>query len=445
MIDLATILKYYKRRDVQEAIVEHAQDREVASRYNDSFGTRPNVLNYPQDVFEEAKKGASSFHASEERWTNPLKLSPTLSRKELDEIRKGFDLVIDIDCKVLQYSQIAAQLILQEFYSHGIESVSVKFSGNKGFHLGVPYEAFPEKVHGKDTKLLFPDVPKRVAFYLRQRIKKRLADAIMEEEKDIQKVIEKTHKGFKEIVKDGKLDVESFLEIDTVLISSRHLYRMPYSFNEKSGLVSIPLDPKKIMEFKREDAQADKVVVNEFSFLKRETAKKEEAKFLFTEAFDKTFDEEQKREEYMPRQEKQFEIPKTAVPEIFFPPCIKKLLEGIDDGRKRGLFILINFLFSVGWSYEQIEARLKEWNQKNREPLREVYLVGQLRYRKQQAKKVLPPNCANKNYYEDLRIKCPPEICNRYKNPVNYARRKGASAAVEDAKAKKPKAAKQKL
>ena len=43
----------------------------------------------------------------------------------------------------------------------------------------------------------------------------------------------------------SKLDVEKFLEIDTVLISSRHLYRMPYSLHEKSGLVSLPINPGK--------------------------------------------------------------------------------------------------------------------------------------------------------------------------------------------------------
>ncbi len=424
MIELPAILKHYKRREIQEAIVEHAEDREVASRYNDSFGARPNVLNYPQDVFEEAKKGASSFHSSEERWTNPLKLSPALNRRELDEIRKGFDLVIDIDCKVLQYSQMAAQLIIKELQGHGIESVSVKFSGNKGFHIGVPYEAFPENVHGRETMLLFPELPRRVAYYLRQRIKNRLASVIMEAEEDINKVTSKTGKEFKEIVKRGKLDVESFLEIDTVLISSRHLYRMPYCFNEKSGLISTPLNPKKIMDFSAEEARPEKVKVNEFKFLGREGARKEEAKFLFSQAYDMTFDEEQKKDEYLPKKEKQFEIPQTAIPEMFFPPCIKKILEGMDDGRKRSLFILVNFLFSAGWSSEQIEARLKEWNQKNREPLREVYITGQLRYRKQQ-KKVLPPNCSNKNYYEDLRVKCPEEICRRCRNPVNYALRRG--------------------
>lgn len=418
MIPLTTSLKYYKKREIQEAIVEHSKDREVASRFNESFGARPNTLNYPQDVFEEAKKGATSFHASEERWNNPLNLSPSMNRKELDDIRIGFDLVLDIDCAALEYSKIAADLVIQALQHFKINSISVKFSGNKGFHIGVPFEAFPDKIYGKSTNLLFPEVPRKVAFYLREMIREPLADRILKQEKDVNEIAKKVKKEFADIVKGKKLDVESFLVIDTVLISSRHLYRMPYSFNEKSGFISIPVDPNKIMEFDINNAKPENVVVSRFKFLEREKAVKGEANALFEQSFSEMFKIEEQKEKF---EEKEFEIPENAIPEKFFPPCIHKILTGMEDGKKRGLFILINFLTSVGWSHEQIEERLKEWNKMHREPLREVYLLGQLRYHKQQKKKILPPNCSNRNYYEDLRVKCSPEICNRYKNPVNYA------------------------
>ncbi len=425
MIPLSSILKHYKKREIQEAIVENAADREVASRFNDNFGARPNVLNYPQDVFEEAKKGATSFHASEERWRNPLKLEASMSRRELDELRIGFDLVLDIDCAVLDYSKIAADLVIQALEHYGIKSISVKFSGNKGFHIGVPFEALPEKIKGKETKLLFPEAPRKVAFYLREMIREPLAARILEHDKDTNLIAEKVKKEFKDIVKGKRLDVESFLAIDTVLISSRHLYRMPYCFNEKSGLISLPLNPKKVMEFSIEEARPEKVKVSEFKFLDREKAEKEEAKKLFEMAFSEMFKAETGKGQKTANEGKEFEIPDKAIPEKYFPPCIQKILLGMEDGRKRGLFILINFLASVGWSHEQMEARIKEWNQKNREPLREVYVLGQLRYHKQQKKKILPPNCSNRIYYDDLRVKCPDEICSKVKNPVNYAVRRG--------------------
>ena len=54
----------------------------------------------------------------------------------------------------------------------------------------------------------------------------------------------------------------------------------------------------------------------------------------------------------------------------------------IEDGRKRAIFALTNFLVSVGWDYDMIEKKLKEWNERNPEPLREVYINGQIRYHK---------------------------------------------------------------
>ena len=96
----------------------------------------------------------------------------------------------------------------------------------------------------------------------------------------------------------------------------------------------------------------------------------------------------------------------------------------MQDGKKRSIFILINFLRSVGWSYDQIEARLKEWNTKNPEPLREVTLIGQLRYHKQHKKNVLPPNCKNQMYYLDFGVCKPDHLCKRIKNPVQYAKRR---------------------
>ena len=86
------------------------------------------------------------------------------------------------------------------------------------------------------------------------------------------------------------------------------------------------------------------------------------------------------------------------------------------------MFILVNFLSSLGWGYEQIEQKLEEWNKKNPEPLREVLIKGQTRYHKQQKKKVLPPNCANSMYYKDFRVCVPDNLCQKIKNPVNYSR-----------------------
>ncbi|MBS3138372.1 hypothetical protein J4207_01565 [Candidatus Woesearchaeota archaeon] len=207
-----------------------------------------------------------------------------------------------------------------------------------------------------------------------------------------------------------QLDIERILEIDTLLISSRHLYRAPYSLHEKSGLASLPIHPSEILTFDKKRAQPDDVQVI-VPFIPR-NAKEGEASSLFLQAFDYTLPQ---------KEEKTFddiEIPTTAIPEQFFPECIKKISQGMADGKKRAVFILINFLRSVGWSPEQVEQYLTEWNKKNSEPLRENYLSGQLRYTKTK-KPMLPPNCANTAYYQSLGCKCADNICSRFKNPVN--------------------------
>lgn len=432
MLTLSTILKHYKRHEIQAAMVEHAFDKEVAIKYGESgFGKRPDMLKYPSDILEAAKQGATSFHVSEELWINPLQLDPMLKRSQLNKLRKGFDLIIDIDCPFLEYSKIAADLVVKALRHHGISSISVKFSGNKGFHIGVPFETFPRQIKTTrviQTKDYFPDAPRLIANYLRDMIMEPLSDKIYAFEKnEIKKIMEKTGKGFDELViekrnaygdKVKRFDAGTILKIDTILISSRHLYRMPYSFHEKSGLVSIPIDADKILSFDKEMARAENVSIK-FKFLSRDTRLNEAAE-LFDKAIYANLIKETKKEIRL-EERRDYEEIKAAIPQELFPPCMKTGLAGLEDGRKRFLFCVVNFLTSVGWDYKKIEGALREWNKKNFEPLRETLIVGQVRYHKQQKKKVLPPNCTNQMYYKDMGICKPDNLCIKIKNPVNYA------------------------
>ena len=166
MLDKSTLLSYYKREDIQKEIIENARDREVAARFDEKFGQRPDVLKYPRDILELAKQGCTSLHTSEELWTNPLRLDPKLRKSELTELRKGWDLVLDIDCPIWKLAKITTWLIIKSLKEMGIASVSLKFSGNKGFHIGVPFESFPEKINGEETRKLFPDAARNIASYL---------------------------------------------------------------------------------------------------------------------------------------------------------------------------------------------------------------------------------------------------------------------------------------
>ncbi|MBR9701153.1 hypothetical protein GOV11_04780, partial [Candidatus Woesearchaeota archaeon] len=140
---LSKALKYYKRPEVQEAIFRHAADREISPRYGEGFGKRPDALEYPRDVLEFATRKMTSLHCSEERWENPLAIQTGMSRKDADSIRIGWDLVLDIDAKDWEISRLTAWLFVEALRAHGVESISVKFSGNKGWHIGIPFEAFP--------------------------------------------------------------------------------------------------------------------------------------------------------------------------------------------------------------------------------------------------------------------------------------------------------------
>jgi hypothetical protein len=420
MLSLSTLLTYYKREDIRKEMLLCGQNKEVSAQFNGGFGKRPDILSYESDIIELVKQGTTSFHVSEEIWKNPLNLNPNMSRKELDDLRIGWDLVLDIDCKFLEYSQIAADLVIKALKYHGIQNISCKFSGNHGFHIGVCFESFPDRVHNLLTKDLFPEGPRKIADYLKDMIREHLTESILRYDKGIDGIIKRTGKNFAEIVKQNKFDPFTLLEIDTILIASRHLFRMPYSFNEKSGLISIPINPDKVLEFNKILAKPENVRISKFRFLDRNKVIPNEAKKMIVEAFDY----EEKKDEITVKKEVKYDDIKEAVPEQLFPPCIKCILQGLNDGKKRSLFVLVNFLTSVGWDYEKIENLLKEWNKKNKEQLREVYLIGQVRYHKQHKKKVLPPNCSNKMYYHDLGICKPDELCKKIKNPVNYSRRK---------------------
>ena len=494
MVPLNITLSYYKRKDVQEEVIENAKDREVIARFNDKFSKRPDVLQHPRDVLELAKQGATSFHGSEELWKNALQLEPTMRKKDMENLRKGWDLVLDIDCPYWEISKIITWLMVKALKEFNIDSISIKFSGNKGFHIGVPFEAFPEEISGKNTERLFPELPKAIASFLLEKIStdekytkinednsitfggkfkktvkeletitsKTFSELTKKECSECGKEIKETKKPEKEFIcpkcqssiknadanfmKCEKCNIfmekiesnkslcgcrsnsvrrtfnpSSIIEVDTLLISSRHLYRMPYSLHEKSKLFSRPFNPEKVLNFEKKYAEPEKVKISKWRFLDRENIKKGEASELAYKSLEFMDYKEKEKERKVEREYEDI----GEVPEHLFPPCIKLISKGLEDGRKRSLFIITNFLTSCGWGYDKIEKFLREWNKRNNEALREVLIVGQIRYHKGRKEKILPPNCSNKMYYVDMGICKPDNLCSKVKNPVNYARRKG--------------------
>ena len=139
---------------------------------------------------------------------------------------------------------------------------------------------------------------------------------------------------------------------------------------------------------------------------------------MFIQAYDQAYETPKEKQ----KEDKEFEVPEEAFSEDTFPPCIKLILDGMGDGKKRGLFCMINFFKSVGWSDDMVEDLVVKWNKKNPEPLREVIIKGQLNHKK--GKVMMPPNCNRENYYRDLAVCRPDGLCRGVVNPVQYAKKK---------------------
>ncbi len=484
---------YYSNPKVQESIFNFSKNREVVPRYFEAFGKRPDTLQYPSDIMGLVNKGATSFHASEELWHNPLEINSDMSHEEMQKARKSWDLLIDIDSPFLDYSKIAAKLLAEELENQGIKNYGIKFSGGKGFHLIIPAEAFPEKVNEIETKTMFPEWARAIVQYLMMRIRqeygKRVTalginfDAVEERmhlsQKDLlttkcpncqtiavkkTKVFSKcdrcgtTHErpdyketkrkirctdeicsGFLQTIESKeyffcekcnitsltnsfssgnkmtftkeartKSTTSEFTEdfagekiasLDLVLVAPRHLFRTPYSLHEKTALASIVLDKSQIDSFTPKDANPMKINIKEFY----KTPKRNEAARLLESALSWKSIEESKIEK--PRRiSEEFITDFTKVTEDMFPEAIKRLLKGLPEGRKRGLFVLITFFKALNYPEDYISQKCREWNEKNTPPLKEGYVKSQLDWHFKQKKKILPPNYSNDSFYKDLKL-----------------------------------------
>ena len=479
---------YYSRPDIQKEIFEFSRHREISPRYFEGFGKRPDTFQFKGDILGLAKKGATSFHCSEELWSDPLKIETGMNKDAADELRTGWDLLIDIDCEHgIKYSKLAAIAIVKTFEHHGIKNVGIKFSGSKGFHILVPWKAFPKNINGIETKNLFPDLPRTLVAYIRNYSAGVLKSMLPEEfEKEIKgdlktgylcktcgefatefryvefrcetcRVFEtkKMRMGTKgklpKCYKCGKemkfkplkrfvecerckinsndapgnfsreeKDIYSLMGLDLVLVSPRHLFRMPYSLHEKSALASVVLDYSELENFKFKMAEPLRIKIKKFM----PEAKENEAAEFVMQALDwaKTSGLDKENEKKATGKYENFKSVKLVnLKDSQFPPTITKILEGVKDGRKRALFALINFFRSIGIEKEELEKRISDWNKKNEVPLKKGYITSQLTWTYKR-KPLMPPNFATK-YYEAMGA-VPNSRELKLKNPVSYTIKK---------------------
>ncbi len=482
---------YYSNPKIQEVLCEFSKNREVVPRYFEGFGRRPDTLNYPSDVMGLVNKGATSFHASEEIWKDPLQINSEMDSLELNKLRKSWDLLIDIDSPFLDFSKIAARLLIEELEGFGIKSYGIKFSGSKGFHIVVPGEAFPGEHEGKLMSENFPEWPRAICNYLMNRIRPEfsrqthnisnmgaLAFRTNKKEEELLKIVcpqcGKPVKKDKWIVLKcdycsnevkqkrsviarkrilrcenclGVMNVineEEFLEcpeckitnisrfkmedskntkytadakvehiarmdkglhekdtggFDLVLVAPRHLFRMPYSLHEKTALASVVLSKEEIEKFSPRDANPFNIKIKEYLHKSenREASRLLESALQWQRSL-QVEEEKIERKKY----DNYEKLDLKGITEEMFPKPIKKLLKGVKDGKKRGLFILITFLKSLNFPPEYINLRIREWNKLNEQPLKEGYVKSQIDWHLRQKKQILPPNYNNESFYKDL-------------------------------------------
>ncbi|MDO8516787.1 MAG: hypothetical protein Q7S33_01560 [Nanoarchaeota archaeon] len=473
---------YYSRKDVQEAIFEFCKNRETVPRYVESFGKRPDLLDFPSDILNSAKNGATSFHCSEELWEDPLKISKEMNQSELNNLKIGWDFLIDIDSKYLDYSKIAADLIIKALKYHGVNSVGVKFSGSKGFHLIVPWKAFPKEINEEKTKNKFPEWPRLIAGYLQEIIHDDLIKQILQSANV--KELENSGKEFLEAIcvkcdsnaitqmiskykcKNCKAEIQSMKSVKKTLRCPGCNGDMEKTGEEKLFVCNTCQTnslkfPEQFIERQTAKELIDSVDIvlvaprhlfrvpyslHEKTALASIVIEKEEIKNFQPQMADplklkiKNFipnsEEGEARElliqaiDWAKRKnkiEKKFtgnsiDIKNLTFDESMFPDCIKKILAGIkQDGRKRALFILLSFFSSLNFPQEYIEEKLEEWNKKNYKKLEEGYIRSQISWFSKN--KIMPPNC-DKSYYKELGIQC---SCQNVKNPINYTIKKAMS------------------
>jgi len=495
---------YYSRKDIQQAMFDFCKHRETIANFNQEFfAKRPDCFDYPNDILGSVRQGATSFHCSEELWADPMKINTDMTPDQYNEIKIGWDFLIDIDSKFLDYSKIAAKLLVAELESHGIKNIGIKFSGSKGFHILIPFKAFPKEVRGELTKNHFPDWARLVAGYIFKQIRdpmnaeilnlssrenlKEKGELISEhicpkcgnptQKKKVGKyacpdikcrsVVESMKSNRKQMLCpscNGKMNRVSEREInfcekckintanieasastyggekratttnfkvedtiksteesvDVVLVSSRHLFRAPYSLHEKTALASIPLKKEEIRDFKPSDA--DPLKIKEIRNYMPDSIEGE-ARELLLEAID-WGRENAPKEKSKKYEGEAIDLKGLTITEDMFPPIIKKILEGIkDDGRKRALSLLLSFYTSLGFPKDYIEEKIEGWNKKNYLPLKQGYIKAQIDWYLKN--KRLPPNY-DKPIYKDFGIRDPPEP--GIKNPINYTIREAMRA-----------------
>lgn len=477
---------YYARKDVQEAIYNFCKNRETVPRYLEGFGKRPDALDYPSDIMTFVKKGATSFHCSEEIWSDPLKISTDMTPDQYNVIKTGWDFLIDIDSKFFDYAKIAAKVLIQALEAHGVKNIGIKYSGSKGFHILVPSKSFPEELYGEKTKDKFPEWPRAIAGYLKEITRDKVNQRIIEltgKEKLKQKgeLIEKIY--CSECQSEILQKEEDLFECTNSKCkfklyfkkSKRRDHRCPncnfnmnfiqnvkryfcdkckkYKSNPRTQIRSeqttksqedsvdiVLVAPRHLFRSPyslHEKTALVSMVLTREEFENFEITMADPLKIKIRDYNPNPESEEarklliealdwakKKEPERKKYDGKALDLKGLIINEGMFPPVIKKIMLGMkEDGRKRALGVLLSFFSSLEFPREYMEEKVFEWNKKNYKPLKDGYIISQIEWAARN--KRLPPNY-DKTTYKELGVASDTD---ELKNPINYTIREAMRAS----------------
>ena len=266
---------------------------------------------------------------------------------------------------------------------------------------------FPKKINYKDISLEYPRIPRIISSYIRESISEDLMKILMKRKK------------VKEFIGDSEQKNPYYIVEVEKNWGNRHMFRAPYSLNEKTWLVSVPINNTDIESFSTQLAKPENIKFKEFF-----KGEQNEAEQLLSDALD--WDSENRKD--IPKLKVKIIKYGKKIHEKNFPPCMKIAFQGLADGKKRMMFVLINFLRACNWDWEEITRKMIEWNRLNKSPLQENLILGQIK--RSQKDLMNTPSCDNSMYYADIGICRPDRVCKggtdkiNVKNPMNYVFRK---------------------
>jgi len=230
MLKTGEILAYYGESNIAETLFEYGKDRKVIITSDPGTlagGGGQQGFRSPDEIPELVKKSLDgnkvprkypAFHSTVGRYGQ--------------RNQNGADIVIDIDVKNNYREAFMNGRKVIQFLDYYNVPYRVKFSGGSGPHIIIPYEAFPQSMQNRFSKTY-------------QLV-------------------------FQVIISKSKAS-----HIDGSFAATSHFCRMPYSLNEITGLVSVPIMREQYNDFTPSMAEAWNVKVDKSWFQKPDESEKE--------------------------------------------------------------------------------------------------------------------------------------------------------------------------